>query len=519
MKATMGDRRVTFDDRRSVMVAVFAVLAAWSGISYLVIRVDSDILAEAIQVQRWLADPFFVLSYPGQLYGGVLEYPLIAVAETMFPGQVYAFTAIRILYLPLVGALGVYATSLLFPNWRLWPFIPAAVVGPAVLHSMLAIKDLYPFSWLLAMVGAAITYALWQRGDRPGWLVVGGAFMGLAIYQHPTASLLAVPLAAAGYVRWTPSGRRLWWWLAGFLAGVAPVAIARFGQEDMYVAYSPRRSGLPDLWGAFGLDGTTWATALVPNGWGLQYTDLNVASFPFGLQLILNWLVFAFVAGCTVVAVRGLIARRSVGDASDVQLVAVMWGSVLAVLIAIVVVVAPVFFYGAALAVLVWITLVGGINGLWGRVGVIAASAVMVLAAITSVGSVLAWNPALPGAVGFKKKQAEQVAEVAARIDDAGIDVIFGDYWETLPIAYASAGRVNPVTIPVSRFAFPASIDGTVIVAVPTGYTALPPGLDRWTNAEAAVGFVDANCTRLPTDVVVDPFPIRTYECPADVLR
>ena len=75
------------------------------------------------------------------------------------------------------------------------------------------------------------------------------------------------------------------------------------------------------------------------------------------------------------------------------------------------------------------------------------------------------------------------------------------------------------MTVPVSRFPFTDSSRDTIVVAVPTGYTALPPGLERWTNAEAAVGFVDANCTRLPTDVVVDPFPIRTYECPVSAFR
>ena len=149
----------------------------------------------------------------------------------------------------------------------------------------------------------------------------------------------------------------------------------------------------------------------------------------------------------------------------------------------------------------------------------VLAVVVMVIAAITSVGSVLAWNPGPPGAVGYKKKQADQVAEVAMRIQDAGIDVLFGDYWETLPIAYASAGGLSAVTVPVSRFPFDDGGGDTIVVAVPTGYTALPPGLERWSNAEEAVGFVDANCIWLPADVVVDPFPIRTYECPVSVFR
>ena len=511
--------RTRFDDRRAVMAAVFVILAAWSGLSYLVIRVDSDILAEAIQVQRWLADSFVVLSYPGQLYGGVLEYPLIALAESVFPGQVYAFTALRILYLPIVGVLAVYATSLLFPAWRLWPFIPAALVGPAVLHSMMAIKDLYPFSWLLGMIGVAITYSRWRSGVRSWWLLVGGALLGLSIYQHPTASLLVVPLAVAGVVRWRPRGGRLWTWVAGGVLGLAPLLLARFGQRDVYVAYTPGREGIPNVAGAFGLDGATWSTAIVPNGWGVQYTDLNTWALPTWLQVMVNVAVFAFIVACLVITLAGLISRQLVREPSDAQVLAVMWSAVAVVVVAIVIAVPPVFFYGAALAVPVWITIAGAINALWGRPGVVLAVVVMVIAAITSVGSVLAWNPGLPGAVGYKKKQADQVAEVAMRIQDAGIDVLFGDYWETLPIAYASAGGLSAVTVPVSRFPFDDGGGDTIVVAVPAGYTALPPGLERWSNAEAAVGFADANCTRLTADVFVDPFPIRTYECPVSIFR
>lgn len=505
--------------RTQVMAAVFVILLGWSGLSYLVIRVDSDILAEAIQVQRWLAEPFVVLSYPGQLYGGVLEYPLIAIAESVFPGQVYAFTALRILYLPFVGVLAVYATSLLFPAWKLWPFIPAALVGPAVLHSMMAIKDLYPFSWLLAMIGVAITYARWRRGAPSWWLLVGGVFLGLAVYQHPTASLLAVPLAVAGMVRWSPRGASLWSFIVGFGVGLVPLLIARFAQSQAYVSYTPSRTGLPNVAGAFGIDGSTWSTAIVPNGWGLQYTDLNNWALPTVVQIVVNVALLLFVVGCFLIVLRVLVARELFRDASDGLVIAAMWSAVAVVLVAITVVVPPVFFYGAALAVPVWITIVAGMNHLVGRPGVVTAVIVMALAAITSIGSVLAWNPGLPGAIGYKKKQAEQVTEVAELIQRSGIEVVFGDYWETLPIAYASAGGLTAVTVPVSRFTLMDVDRNSIVVAVPTGYTALPPGLERWSNAEVAVGFVDANCTRLPQDVVVDPFPIRTYECPVEVLR
>ena len=497
--------------------ATFAVLLGWSFLAYLTIRVDSDIVAEAIQVQRWLQNPTLVLSYPGQYYGGVLEYPLIAIAESLAPGQVYALTALRILYLPMVGALAVYSTHLLFPRWRMWPFAAAVAAGPAVLHGMMPIKDLYPFAWLLGMAGTALALRAWQRSS-PAWVpALAGVLAGMAVYQHPTTALLVLPLAAAGMVRWAPGLSRLVWWGAGFLIGLIPLFLARFGQSDTYLAYVPQRQGLPNLPGAFGLTAAGWPTAIVPNGWGVQHTNLNDLQFPNWLQYGINAVLAVFIITSTVLAVRALFARRVGERSSDRTVIYAMWSTALIVLIAIVIAVPPVFFYGSALAVAAWITIVAGWNAVWSHVGRVIAGVVVVLAAITSAGSIIALNPPLPGAIGFKNAQAQEVRDVATAIEDSGIPIVFGDYWETLPIAYASSGAVFPVTVPVSRFEFPTSFQGAVRVAVPTGYTALPPGLTRWGSAETAVGIADAECIRLPRDVVEGPAPVRVYECPASV--
>lgn len=503
---------------RAIMAIVFGLLFAWSLFAYLTIRVDSDILAEAIQVQRWLEQPGLVLSYPGQLYGGVLEYPIIGLVESIVPGEVYALTALRVLYLPIVGVLAVYVTHLLFPRWKLWPFIPAVALGPAVLHGMMAIKDLYPFSWLVAMIGTAIAFRSLERGCGGVWLAVGGLLSGLAIYQHPTAALLVLPLAVAAGVCWSVRWKQLFTWGAGFAIGLVPLLVARFGQPDAYVPYVPQRRGVPDVLGAFGISIDGWPQAIVPNGWGVQYTNLNSLEFPGWLQLAINAALLGFVVLCFVIAIRAAASEQFRRDASPRTVLAMMWVTVAVVVIAIVVVVPPVFFYGSALAVPVWITLVSGFNAVWTRAGTWASTAVLFLAGATSLGMVLALNPALPGAVGFKRAQAAEVRQVAEAIQDAGITVVLGGYWETLPIAYASEGALAPVTVPVSRFPTPDIEGESVLVAVPTGYTALPPGLERWTNAEAAVGLVDARCTRLSEDIPGIPVPIRAYECPISAL-
>ena len=51
------------EPRRAGPLAIVALsLLAWSTYAYAVARVNADILAEAIQVQQWLADPFWVWS-------------------------------------------------------------------------------------------------------------------------------------------------------------------------------------------------------------------------------------------------------------------------------------------------------------------------------------------------------------------------------------------------------------------------------------------------------------------------
>ena len=501
-------------------MVVAAILGLWSVVAYLVIRVDADIVAEAIQVQRWLREPWLVVSYPGQLYGGVLEYPIIALQELVLPGNVYALTFPRIFYLPVVGFLTVLTTRRLFPDWKTWPFIVVVAAGPAVLHSMMAIKDLYPFSLLLAALSVFILAREWDTRRRTWVIAVGGLLGGLAVYEHPTAALLVIPLVVLATARLRIGSRDVVAASLGFAIGLIPLLFARFGQSGVYVSYQPSRPGSPNVQGALGLNlGTdAWPTAMVPNGWGVQYTNLNAWAFPPGLQFAINVAIVVFLAACIAVVVKSARQLRWASSASPVVALSALWSALLIVVVAITLVVPPVFFYGAALAVPVWITLVGGMNVVAGRTGFVLAWIVVALAAVTSLGSVLGWNPALPGAVGFKRAQVEIVEGVAQAIDAEGIDVVFGDYWEVLPIAYASKGRLSAVTVPTSRFEPPAKKGNeSTRVAVATGYTVLPPGLERWPSAEQAVGFVDAQCVRLPRDVAGIETPIRIYECPDGV--
>ena len=71
----------------SSVITIFVVLFLWSLHAYLTVRFNSDIIVEAIGVQDLMQDLSWVWSYPGQLHGGVIEYPIMAVGEWIAQGN------------------------------------------------------------------------------------------------------------------------------------------------------------------------------------------------------------------------------------------------------------------------------------------------------------------------------------------------------------------------------------------------------------------------------------------------
>ena len=198
MLMTTGKSKAAF---WAPVVAVFVVLFLWSLHAYLTVRFNSDIIVEAIGVQDLMQDLSWVWSYPGQLHGGVVEYPIMAVGELIAPGNPYGFTFIRIFYVPLTGVLLALSLRRAFPSVNLWWFAAAAAAGPALLHDFRAISDIYPFGWLLAAIGVYLI-----AGKR--FLFIGGVFLGLGIYEHASAALMSVPLVFAIAVRFEFELRR-----------------------------------------------------------------------------------------------------------------------------------------------------------------------------------------------------------------------------------------------------------------------------------------------------------------------
>lgn len=498
---------------------LFAALLAWTTYAYLTVRVDADILAEAIAVQGWLDAPYWTLSYPGQLYGGVAEYPFIALAETVTPGNVYGFTFIRIFYIPIAGLLLALVFRLMYPARSLWPLTFGAIAGPAAMHSMMAIKDLYPSSWLLTMTGVAII--TWQiaRGRRRWLIVVGGLFVGLGVSQHPTALLLGGPLLAAILVHWRVAPRTIIRVCIGGFVGLLPLVLGLFAQPNKVVVFEPARQGLPNVLGALGLSWNpdSWAQAIVPIGWGVQFTDYNVFAFPMGLQFVINTAIALTLIGSAVLSVSVInrcVRRESV---RDTDALVVMWGATLVAVIIITFITRPVWFYGTALGFTTWFALAVVIGTRRPVVSKAIVGTVLVLMTATSIGAFLALRPSFPDSVAFKADQARQVQQIAADLEGAGIEYVFGSYWEVLPIAYASRGALQPITVFTNRFPLREPTGDEILLAAPDGRTVLPVDLDRWVGSEEADAFLTTQCRPTAADNLPEGFSV--FRCPVAALQ
>ena len=500
------------EPQRTAPLAFIALaLLAWSGYSYSVVRVNADILAEAIQVQQWLADPFWVVSYPGQVHGGIVEYPLIALAETLAPGNVYALTLARILYIPLAGILLANCFTMAQPHRSLWSFAIAAAVGPAVLHGFRMISDIYPSAWLLSAVGLWLIFRqLSGRTQRITWLAPGGVLVGLGIYQHASAAVLSIPLLVFAAVQWRVRIRRGCWVLVGIALGLIPMGLAMFGQPGRDVVYRPERSGLPDVLGALGLDRGElgWREAMLPNGLGIAHADSTFLDLGWGVQWWINLIAVLFVVALVVVGV--LLRRSALGW---------MWLAALAVLVGLVVFVPPIWYYGTPVGFLLWFSVGFAPVLLPRRVEWTVIAVVMAISLGFSFPQVWNSHPRFLTGAHVKAEQVTEVDEVASAISDAGVKYVFGDYWEVLPIAYASSMTVHPISYNFNRFPLdPTEVGEEIVVAVTPGTIALPFGRDSWDLSADALALVERECAPVPDITERLPQDVTAHLCPTAVL-
>jgi hypothetical protein len=485
--------------------AIFGVLVVWSLHAYLTVRFNSDIIVEAIGVQDLMRDLGWVWSYPGQLHGGVVEYPIMALGELIAPGNPYGFTFIRIFYVPVVGVLLALSLRRVFPTVNLWWFAGAAAAGPALLHDFRAISDIYPFGWLLAAIGVYLI-----AGKR--FLFIGGVFLGLGVYEHASAALMSLPLVVSMAVRFSFDLRR-WVRIAiGGLIGLIPMALAQFTQGDKLVVWSPAKLELPRAFDLLGLSdsGASWPTSMLPGAWGIQNGGTTFLGVSNGVQFYLNLaLILSLLAFCVVGVV--LIVRGRYSWKSPIGFLVITWFAGLVLALGLSAVVPTVWFYGLSLGFLVWVS-----AALGGRFVAIPIIVVMSAMSIYSVSAFVG----LFDSISFKWNQQQEIAGVAQSLIDNNVPVIFGDYWEILPVAFASANEVSGVTSTFNRFPLPESVTDspTVVVGVSTGGIALPAGRESWDTADAVEELVTRSCS------FISPLPgeysdlVSLYRCPSSVV-
>jgi len=492
------------------VAVIFGVLVVWSLNAYLTVRFNSDIIVEAIGVQDLMRDPTWVWSYPGQLHGGVLEYPIMAVGELIAPGNPFGFSFIRIFYVPVTGVLLALSLRRVYPSVNLWWFAAAAAAGPALLHDFRAISDIYPFGWLLAAVGVYVI-------SRDRFMVLGGVFIGFGVYEHATSALMSVPLVLAILVHRGGGISRVVRIGIGGVIGLIPMALAQFTQGDKIVVWSPADLALPRLSEFLGLadSGAAWPSSMLPGAWGIQDGGTTFLGVSNGVQFYLNLLV---ILGLVVGIVVGLVL--AVGDRhswkSPVGFLVIMWSSALVLTMLVAAVLPTVWFYGLSLGFLVWVTV--ALLGEF-RIGRFIAVAIIAVMGSMSLYSVSAFSGTL-GAIELKFEQQEEISGVAQSLIDNNVSVIFGDYWEVLPVAYASGGEVDAVTSTFNRFPLPDVVadSAEVLVGVSSGTIALPAGRESWDSSTAVSELVSTSCR------FISPLPgeysdlVSLYSCPSDVL-
>ncbi len=487
------------------VAVTFAALLLWSLHAYLTVRINSDILVEAIAVQDLLRDPSWVWSYPGQLHGGVVEYPIMAVGELLAPGNPYGFTFIRIFYVPLTGVLLALSLRRVFPSVNLWWFAGAAAAGPALMHDFRAISDIYPFGWLLGAVGV---YLISSRK----FLLIGGLFIGLGVYEHASSAFMSLPLVLAMSIRFGFGVRDYLRSAIGIAVGLIPMALAQFTQTEKVVVWSPTDLAPPRVMDMLGLTdmAQAWPNSMLPGAFGIQNGGLTffgvnyTAQFYLNAALIIALIVFSIIG--TIMILRG---DRSWRD--SVGFLVIMWVTGLALALFLAALVPTVWFYGLSLGFLVWVT-----AALAGRFIAVVIIVVMGSMSLFSVD----YFTSVADTTSLKWEQQQEIDGVAQSLKDNNVSVIFGDYWEVLPVAYASAGDVFAITSNFNRLAIPPSITESpeVTVGVASGRIALPTGLDRWTTSGAVEQLVSESCR------YISPMPgeyadlVDLYRCPTNVL-
>lgn len=501
--------------------AAGAICAAWAFAAWLTVIPNQDMLVDGVQVQRLLQDPQVVLAFPGQKHGGVLEYPYLLVSEALAPGNTYAHTALRVVFAFLTGFLVARLFLRLFPGFPRWALLAIIAVGPSAIHGLSGPPENpvgvywlianYDLSWLLVVAGAVVLCGPGSRAlGRPSVVraVVAGLLIGLGVYEQPTILVLAVPLGVLVHLRNPAALPRILWVGAGIAVGMIPLAISYFLYAGVTTTWDPSHFPVfdPDVARAvLGLDpASTYENRLLPLAMGFTTTpDLLDAT---GQALV----ALVALVGCLVTGVIGTwrAARQRRWPGPGVA-IALTWLAVAAALVVFSSMLTPIWLYATGLAVILWLT-VGALPGAvpWRRAGAIAAAVVVVLVGASTFAHNAYWYREFPDRVAAKADYMRTQRMLALALENAGVTMLYGSYYDVIPIGYASGSKLRFVTSTYNRFRLtPQELEPErLVVAV----NARPP--ESW--GREALAAVQESCTPTGTTVEFEDYGYTVVSCP-----
>ncbi|HBJ73076.1 MAG TPA: hypothetical protein DDY88_05080 [Actinobacteria bacterium] len=501
----------------------------WAFLGWLTVIPNQDMLSDAIQVQSVIHAPRVVLAFPGQKHAGTIEYPLQILAELAAPSNFYAHTAPRIALAFLTGFVTVKLFQTLMPKARLWALLIAIAVGPAIMHGLSGpegnavgvwwLVGNYDMSWLLVTTGAWVlarflrAAPLQQQTIARVWLSLGGAglLVGLGFFAHPNITLLILPLATLVLVL-LPI--RIWQVAVlgiGFVVGAAPAAVSYVVNADITTwdpSHPPFVAASVYL-NVLGLNGVPdYLTTVLPSALGLPTThDL----FSGTTQSVLCWVfVIAMSLSSLVGIVRAIVkrSRLTIGAA-----LALSWCASFAAMILFATFVDPVWFYATSLSILLWIW-IGALPEVlpWKQIGTVAAIAAIALMAVSMVSQSWYFYKQPISRMQDKRDYLRNIQQTAQQLEGAGARIIYGSYYDVVPIGYGSDYGLRTITntydrIPLTKEELAA---GPYTVAVNEHPT------HEW--AADSLENVRKNCTALDRHVVAPMGEFGLYDCPAQAL-
>lgn len=444
---------------------LFAAIAGmicltWAFLAWLTVIPNQDILADAYQLQTLKDDPRIVLSFPGQKHAGPLEYIFLLPIEIAAPANYWLLSLPRLLLAFGTGFLTAVAFVRLFPSAMRWPLLVAIAVGPSAMHGLMGpegntvgvwwMQPNWSMAWLLVVAGICVVsgHTPQHQGLRA---LLAGVLVGFGFFAHPAIILLIVPLVALTILRIAVTIKELVIAGMGFVLGVIPAAMSYVVNAGLNT-WDPSHPPIVDFrvfLATLGVDGIPeYGRTLLPYSLGLVPSDMLL---PVTVKSGLMWIVLFLLIVVTAIGISDAIRQQR--RPSGLTAIASAWLIAVFTMLLFSVVIGPVWLYATGLAVLFWLTLGALPSSItpkfiaWGIFTLIT-----VVTALSTASHNADFYSAIPTRISEKQHYLQLQQEIADAIQGADIPIVFGSYLDVIPIGYASAGDLRPITLRYNRF-------------------------------------------------------------------